>query len=247
MAKAVSFSPLIIIIISIAYNYTEAWSLPPSQILKFPSIPYMVGLKFIHTPENLLLLKSPPCTHALFKLAQVQTYEAMKEDYCSIAFQIQPIPKLRMQEDKGTLNIQMFTDKVTESHFIVSTPNNKLNILGAFNIKIEHDNAAGHNLIWHSHLPSSSPTIMSSMYDNNNNTPIAQAWNTQMWHIMAGLLFSTHQHHYFEDMRVCFTPNDSVLSRINNGEKGFLHSSSRVNEDHQLQMYREAVMQKKSL
>ena len=218
----------IILVILMAYYYAEAWG--PNQ-LKFPNIPYIVGLKFIHTPENLLLLKSPPSTHALFKLANVQTYE-IKGDYCSIAFQIQPIKKLHMKEDE-TLDIQMFTDKATESHFIVS--NHKNIIIGALNIKIEHDNASGHNLFLYSY-----PTTGTQ----NDDAPIAQAWNTQMGHVMTSLLFPTH-HSFFEDMRVCFTPNDSVLSRINNGEKGFLHSSSRANEDPQLKMYREILMQKK--
>ena len=99
-------------------------------------IPYQVGLKFIHTPENMLLLRCPKNPSGLFHLVDTQPY-LVTNDYCSINFHIQ-------QKHEEMISVCMFTKAITESHMVMLDPAHK--VLATLNMRVTPEGTSGHSL-----------------------------------------------------------------------------------------------------
>ena len=144
--------------------------------LTFPSIPYELGLRFIHTPENWMLLPSTKNAGRLPSLFRFVGSEscAVVGDYCTTRFHMRPL----MYKDEGNnvdIAVHMLTSQEDECMFVLKNEKNAL--LSTVNLSVRRKGAGGHVLRMEGEI----------FPFADGNAALADVWNQQLQVIVSGL------------------------------------------------------------
>ena len=91
-----------------------------SHTILRPTVPYEMGVRLIHTPETLLLLRTPPDGLTLFRIKEpADAPQHIKcTNYTYVRFDI--CNRLNSDEsERDDLSVRMLTNRCDESHFAI--------------------------------------------------------------------------------------------------------------------------------
>ena len=110
-----------------------------SHVIKCPHVPYELGVRRIHSPESLLLLKPPARMLTLFRMEESAPPQTVVGTYSCVSFGLRS--KRQLSEP---LHARMLTNTRHESHLVLLS-NNETPIV-MMKLSVKREGPSGHTL-----------------------------------------------------------------------------------------------------